>query len=143
MKKLGLTTIALSALLLSGCGGSSSKKEKTITEQISERNYVLIMHNYPNGVCEDPRFKPLFQEGLAQEGVYISNLITHEEDNTASCALYGKSSTNCSSDLYNEDNSGNVACVIGFDSASGNKQLKKLNTFNISDTITTSALQII
>jgi len=141
IKKLKLTTIVLSVALLSGCGGSGSKS-KSITEQISERNYVVIMHNSPNGICEDPRFIPLFTQNLQDEGISVTNVITHEEDNTASCALYGKSSLNCESVLYDEENPGNVACVVGLDRSPTNKNLKQIHTFDMSDKIITSTLQI-
>ena len=122
--------------------GGGGSKSKSITEQISERNYVMIMHNYPNGVCEDPRFIPLLTQNVQNEGLIITNVISHEEDNTASCALYGKSSLYCESILYDEENSGNVACVVGFNAVSTNKNFKRINTFDMKDKIITSTLQI-
>ena len=119
------------------------KKSKSITEQISERQYVTIAHNYPNGVCENPQFIPLLKEKLAEQNIIVTNLITHEEDNTASCALYGKSPFNCESILYDDINPGNVACVLGYDYTPSNKSVKKINSFNVSDDLINTYLEMI
>jgi len=147
MKKLGLATIALSALLLSGCGGGGSKKSKSITEQISEKNYIVIAHNFPNGICESIPYK----QKLQQDG--FTNFITNEKDNTASCALYGKSVYFCESvlytgELYTENGylpEGNVACVVGFDNhpSLNNKSFKKIDSLELSDTLMNAYLEMI
>ena len=87
MKKLGLATIALSALLLSGCGGGGSKKSKSITEQISERDGVFVVHGANRAFCE------LMLAGMEKDPELkgtIKDTIIDTPANTVSCATYGK-----------------------------------------------------
>jgi hypothetical protein len=103
MKTLGLTTIALSTLLLSGCGGGGGS-----SDPMNNKKYIIIETSVPSGVCES--------DVLAQEltKVGLRNFITRETDSSTSCATYGKSNDNkeCAMDYIGE---GTKNCVIGFD----------------------------
>ena len=100
MKKLGLATIALSALLLSGCGGGGSKKSKSITEQISERQAVFIIHGANRAFCE------LMLTALKKDlemNALIKDEIIDTPANTVSCATYGKTESDTESAFCSND----------------------------------------
>jgi hypothetical protein len=82
IKKLGLTTVILSAILLSGCGGSDNKSQ-SITEQISERDGVFIIHGTKKSFCE------LVSDNLVENGD-IKDIIIDSPANTVNCSTYGK-----------------------------------------------------
>ena len=108
MKKLGLATVALSVLLLSGCGGGGSK---STTEKMKERTTIVITHNYPDEICKSQQLK----NELAAEG--ITDIITSVEDNSVSCQTYGR--TNNGSTCYEHTLGGYPnACVVGANASS-------------------------
>ncbi len=82
IKKLGLTTLVLSALLLSGCGGSGNKSQ-SITEQISNHDGVFIIHGAKKSFCE------LVSDSLVENGD-IKDIIIDSPANTVNCSTYGK-----------------------------------------------------
>ena len=106
LKKLTLSTIVLSALLLNGCGGGSSTKADSIKEQLEKRDYIAIFHEYPAAVCTSQRLK----DELAKKG--FSAIITSVEDNSVSCGYYGRRNggASCSEELLGGYPN---ACVIG------------------------------
>ena len=81
MIKLGLATVALSVLLLSGCGGGS--KSKSITEEISERDNVVIIHGANLAFCE------LMKNFIIQTNE-AKDIITDLPVNTVNCSTYNK-----------------------------------------------------
>jgi len=81
MKKLGLATVALSVLLLSGCGGGS--KSKSITEEISERDKVVVIHGANLAFCE------LMKNVFIQTNE-VKDIITDLPANTVNCSTYNK-----------------------------------------------------
>jgi len=84
MKKLSLTSIVTSALLFTGCGGGGSgSAEKTITEQIAERDSVVIIHGSNLAFCET------IKNILAQDPT-VKDIITDTPANTVSCSTYNK-----------------------------------------------------
>jgi len=107
IRKLSLTVLAISTLALSGCGSSSSSKEKTITERISDKNYVVILKGVVSGICESTEYKDALKANF-------KDLLTSEEPRTVTCATYGHTSQTCDESIYEGSNKGNVACVIGF-----------------------------
>jgi len=116
IKTLGLTTIALGTLLLSGCGGGGS------SDPMKDKHYIIIETSVPAGICESNQ---LAQE-LAKTG--LRNFITRETDSSTSCATYGKSNDNkeCAMDYIGE---GTKNCVIGFDDIpAGYNSLSKRTT---------------
>jgi len=128
MKKLGLATVALSVLLLSGCGGS---KKKSVTDEISSRKYVEILRYIPvNNRCEEADFK----QYVINE-THATNLFVAEVDITASCATYKKvENQNCLIEYYTDADKGNTSCVLAYDSSIYDAKLNK--------SVTTSALNI-
>ena len=99
MKKLGLASVLLGALLLNGCGSSDS------SDSIKNKRMVIIYTNVKAGICETSAFRDL----LAQNG--YQDFSTRETSNNTSCATYGKTvGTECG---YIPANTGNVNCVVG------------------------------
>ena len=113
MKKLGLATVALSVLLLSGCGGGGSKStgNKSTIEKMKEKTGIIITHNYPDEVCKSQRLK----NELAAEG--LTDIITSIEDNSVSCQTYGRANNGA---ICIEQTLGGYpnACVIGANTSS-------------------------
>ena len=81
MIKLGLATVALSVLLLSGCGGGS--KSKSITEKISERENVVIIHGANLAFCE-------LMKNVTIKTNEAKDIITDLPANTVNCSTYNK-----------------------------------------------------
>lgn len=106
LKKLTLSTVVLSALLLNGCGGGGSKSQ-TIKEQIQERDVIVIVHNYPDDACKSQLLKDTLASDTAAR-----NIITSVEDNTVNCAYYGRTIATCSEDVFGGYPN---ACVLGVD----------------------------
>jgi len=125
-KKLALGALAFGMVLLSGCGGGGSKKE-SITEQISKRDDVMIIHGAKGGFCE------LVAENLKTSNdpeLEAKDFIIDTPPNTVNCATYNKTEgVNCEEDTLvnmldivdpqSEDTDiefledPNKACVIG------------------------------
>ena len=115
MKKLkflsyGLAMTAALSIGLTGCGGGDGGSNPSITD----KNYIVIMHDVISGVCETTLFKDL----LVDNG--FVNPLSIEEDNSVSCSTYGRDSNTCYEDSivnYTDDPNiiGDIACVVGFD----------------------------
>ena len=150
IKKIGLTTIALTTLLLTGCGGGGSTSDSTGTNNnfsqsqrtttISNKNYVLVLKNSPTGICETSEFRYELSKKL-------TSLVTEERANTATCRDYGKNNdgAECLVDYYKEtgSGSGNVACVVGFNGTTSNyKQAKLVGDSSFMDIIDTTFIQV-
>ena len=103
IKKLGLTGIALSALLLSGCGGGGDD-----TDPMDDKNYIAIIANVETGICESDALR----SELTNAG--ITGLLLRETDNTTTCGTYGKANdgNECAIEYIGN---GTFNCVIGFD----------------------------
>jgi hypothetical protein len=131
IKKLGLTTLALSALLLSGCGGGGGK-----TDPMNDKNYIVILKNVPSGICESPEYRNILSEDLI-------GVLTEERSNTVSCGDYGKTNdqVECTIEYYSGV-TGTVACVVGTDGPKYNKHAKVLEGSAYSNIIETKFIQI-
>ena len=103
MRNIGLTTIAISALLLSGCGGSGGGN----SDPMNDKNYVAIYQDLEAGRCESAEVAA----GLTDLG--LRDYITRETDNTTSCATYGKvdDGIECAVEYIG---TGTRNCVVGF-----------------------------
>jgi len=110
IKKLGLAT-AMGALLLSGCGGGGSSK--SITEQMKERDAILIVHDYPAEVCTSQ----LLKDELAAD-IGATDIITSVEPNTINCGDYARNNDYIS---CGEETFGGYpdTCVIGMNAPEG------------------------
>jgi len=122
-KKLTLGALALGMVLLSGCGGGGSKKE-SITEQISKREYVVVIHGANRALCET--VVAFMEKSNDPEVQQIKDVIIDTPPNTVNCATYNKTKgVNCEEDtlanmfditdgedieIYEDPN---TACVIG------------------------------
>jgi len=69
----------------------------------------------PKKVCEGPLFKAALAKAL-------TDVITHERSNTATCIDYSKTNNRqgCYQKDYPETTPGNLACVIGYNGAKKN-----------------------
>jgi len=120
MKTLGLTTIVLSALLLTGCGGGKGgdKKDST-TNQMKEKHGIIIFHNFPSDKCKDQNIINDF----ATEAV-AKDVITSVESNDINCQYYGRENNINETAYYKVcaeiDTGLNLphSCVYGFNDAS-------------------------
>lgn len=114
MKKLGLVTVALSALLLNACGGSS----ESTTDKLKKRNAIEIYHNATTGSCIMDNIVPNT----------IINPEIHEYANTVSCATFNRGAHSTAYGEYcrefDAQEGGNIACVLGFDDFTGYKAAK-------------------
>jgi len=130
IKKLGLTTLVLSALLLSGCGGGSDKNP------MNDKKYIVILKNVPSGICESQ----LYRDELSRE---LRGVLTEEKSNTVNCADYGKRNDEIECGIeYYSGATGNVACVVGADGMKYNKQAKVLEGSAYSNIVETRFIQI-
>jgi len=112
IKKLTLTTTLLSALLLSGCGD-----DKKNTEEISDREFLMIVQNVTVGECESA-------EARDELSLYLTNVVTQEVSSGATCSSYNKiEDINC---LYEDANEGNKDCLVGFDDVKEDYKLSKV-----------------
>ena len=102
INKIALTGIALSALLLNGCGGGGGS-----SDPMNDKNYVAIFSNVIAGVCESNEFAT----ALSDDG--LRDFITRETDNTTSCETYAKvnDGAECAVEFIG---GGNLNCVVGF-----------------------------
>ncbi|CAA6810620.1 MAG: Unknown protein [uncultured Sulfurovum sp.] len=127
MKIIKISAIALSAILLSACGGGSSNKEKTITEQIKERDAIAIIHNSPSAICTSQELK---DELYIETGAL--DIIASSEPNTVNCEYYGR--TNDGNTCAEEIIEGNFprACVIAAN-APVSRNLTETTTLNVDD----------
>jgi len=90
LKKLILSTAVLSALLLNGCGGGS--KQKTKTQEITERDGVLIFHGTNESMCS-------IMANSFKKNNEVKDIISDSPANTVSCNTYGKvEGVNCEND---------------------------------------------
>ena len=81
-KKSGLFTLAAATLLFSGCGGGSSGKQ-SITEQLKQRDGVVIVHSVNQLACS------IFAaEGKKNKDV--KEVVFDTPPNSVSCATYEK-----------------------------------------------------
>ncbi len=131
--------ISTAIILVNGCGGGGS------SPSITDKNYIIIMHDVPSGVCETTLFKDL----LVDNG--FVNPLSSEEDDSVSCATYGRDSSTCAEDSianYDPTLIGDVACVVGFDdfiqvaSVSYKDTEVKPSLLEATDSIQTSFIQI-
>ena len=79
IKKIGFAT-ALSALLLSGCGGGGS--DKSTTDKLKETDGIIIIHGTKKVAC------PLFIEFFKKEG--LKNITSDTPSNSITCVSYGR-----------------------------------------------------
>ena len=139
IKKLSLTVLTISTLVLSGCGSSSSSKEKSITERISDKNYIVILKGIASGICESTEYKDALKTNFKE-------LLTSEEPTTVTCATYGHTSKTCDEGTYEgASNKGDVACVIGFNKYIEKTTQKLSQSIDLSvalDTIQSSYIDI-
>ena len=123
-KKLTLSALALGMVLLSGCGGGGGKKE-SITEQISQRDGVMIIHGANKAFCET--MVAFIEKSNDPEVQQVKDVIIATPPNTVNCATYNKNNDGFSCeedtlanmlDIANEEDieiyeDPNTACVIG------------------------------
>ena len=131
IKKLGITTLILSVLLLTGCGGGSDKNP------MNDKNYIVILKNVPSGICESQAYRDILSENLR-------GVLTEERSNTVNCGNYGKQNdqVECGIEYYSGASTGNVACVVGTDGSRYNKQAKIVEGSTYSNTIDTKFIQV-
>ena len=128
MKKLGLATVALSVLLLSGCGGSKKK------DPMNDKKYVIILTNISSGICESAEYRNRLS-------LRMGGLLTKETANNTSCGTYGKKNdgNECGQEDAPVNVRGNKNCVVGFDTLDGQgKQTKSVGNnelFNIAEIV--------
>ena len=103
MNKLGLSSILLSAFLLSGCGGSGDN------DPMNDKNYIIIFEDIQADFCESDAFKRDLTNIIGLIGV-----LARETDNTTTCGTYEKvnDENECVTEYIGY---GTLNCVVGFD----------------------------
>jgi len=131
MKKLGLATVALSVLLLSGCGGSKKK------DPMKDKRYIGIWTEVASGICETAEFRHIVVEAGASNDVLIK-----ETSGNTSCATYGKKNDDNECAMERIGN-GDKNCVAGFNAYTG-KQAKITNddSINLSEILDTGIQEL-
>ncbi len=111
-KKITLGALALGMILLSGCGGGGGSKEDPITKEIKTRDAIVILHEYPAGVCQSDTLKLELLKNGARD------IITSVEDNSVNCEHYGRinDKVGCVEELFGGFPN---ACVIGLNAGLG------------------------
>ena len=132
MKKLGLATVALSALLLSGCGGSKKK------DPMNDKRYIAIWTEVASGICETADFKHVVVQAGASNDVLIK-----ETSGNTSCETYGKKNDDNECAMGRIGN-GDKNCVAGFNTFTNNKQAKITNddSINLSEILDTGIQEL-
>jgi len=124
IKILGLTSIVLSSLILSGCGGEDKKNP------LNDKNYIIILEAVPAGLCESDEFRADISD------LGLGDVITEETNDNTSCKTYGKTNDDieCATSYVSQ---GPKNCVIGFDNIpSGYSGLAKQTTeLKLFDTV--------
>jgi len=111
IKILKIAFIGFSALiLLAACGGgSSSGGGGSSVSRMAEKDFVVVLYNFPEEACSSQKFYDLFKEDPR-----FRNPLIQVASNSVSCATYGKSKgVSCETDDLKY--SGNSSCVAGFD----------------------------
>jgi len=135
MKKLGLVTVALSVLLLSGCGGSKKKDSKK--DPMNDKRYIAIWTEIASGICESAEFRHVIVEAGASDDVLIK-----ETSGNTSCETYGKKNDDNECAMGRIGN-GDKNCVAGFNTFT-NKQAKIINddSINLSEILDTGIQEL-
>jgi hypothetical protein len=124
IKKIGFAA-ALSALLLSGCGGGGSSDPKSIKDS----KIVVILKNVSTGICESKEYRDLLSKEL-------TGVLTEERSTSVQCSDYGKTNgRDCAIRYYTGSNRGNKACVVGAEGERSKKQNKQITTEKSVDLI--------
>ena len=103
IKKLALTGITLTALLLTGCGGGGGGS----TDPMKEKNYIIILNDVTSGICESEAFT----QELSAGG--FTDFLTRETDNSTNCGTYDKTNNDveCTTQYIGGSDKN---CVVGF-----------------------------
>ncbi len=135
LKKITLTGIALSALLLSGCGGGSDNNENV--NPMNNKEVIVILRDVSPGICESAEYRNLLS-------VELIGVLTEEKPNTVTCADYGKKDDRieCTVEYYTEAGRGNVACVVGADGLKNNAQARVVDSSYFATTVHTKLIQL-
>jgi len=107
MKKVKFSLIAMSTLLVIGCGGGGSKGESP-REIMSKKDAVIIFYSYPQEICESSSFQERLRRKYPK-----SNVLFQVESNDVSCRTYGKRYPMC--ETSDSTDLGDKSCVVGFD----------------------------
>ena len=144
MKIVAMASITAMTIAMTGCGSSSSSSSGSTppvyVDPITEKDAIVIIHNYPKSIClSDTLYNRL------QSANYDPTMIIRSEQNLISCQDYDRSDDGIS---CREDSAGagDLACVVGFDidmsraggSASGGSSVE-LKIDNIKDALVTEA----
>ena len=103
---------AITALLLSGCGGGGggSDAAPSVTEQIKQRDAIVIAYHYPADVCVSDRLK---EELRLSSGA--RNIIVSVESSSVNCSTYGRSNDGVWCMEINVATDSSDTCVVGAD----------------------------
>ena len=103
MKKLLIVIVGIYiSLLVSGCGGGSSR-----ASDISESRYYVIVRDMPAGKCKSSSFV------RHSRSLGAINVFTEEHNSTITCESYG-GSRQCV-ETVDTDDDGSMYCLVGFD----------------------------
>jgi hypothetical protein len=115
MNKLMLSISLMIALFLTACGGggSNSRDNSPSYDNVKQRNYAEIFHNFQASLCEDPSYHQQVTYNLVVRGLTIIDPFFQEAPNDVTCSNLDKvENQNCIQ--YHDDNGGDKACIIAY-----------------------------
>jgi len=109
------------------CGGSSSSNSsnnESKTNQIAQKQYVLINYHYPKDVCNSSYLKEVL------ESYGAIDIVTLSTNQSVTCETYGKSNDGieCGTQDLNYENE--PTCVVGMNRASNYNSYYKSKIIN-------------
>lgn len=112
--------------LLVACGGSSggdSKSSLTTTEKISSRDVVAINYHYSSEICRSSEFHNYMKNALS----FGKDFIFSVENNSVTCATYGKVNNGNECHQQNSKNNYSTSCVVGMNIVNNSNKISKIS----------------
>ena len=98
------------SFVMVGCGSSGGGGTTAPpVDPMTQKDKIFIAHNIDAGVCVDGEL-----ENMMLNKGYV-NILTRTEDNSVSCATYGREKDFSTCEEISYPVASNTACVIGFD----------------------------
>lgn len=119
MKTELLIALGISMVLFTACGSSSSKG-KSITEQLKEREYLVIAQNFPLESCNLSIIKnningPVFGDVLEFfNDIDKDTVVSSAENSNVACEKYNRFNDNLTCTIVDYQESQGTSCATGF-----------------------------
>ena len=108
-----LLSVVVMSFVMVGCGSSGSSSGGGVppapVDPITQKDGILIMHNYPADLCLSNELRYRLESGHDDK-----NLIIRAEPEPTGCSDYNRPSNGVACAEYYDVDLGNDACVVGF-----------------------------